>query len=41
MPNRFEKEDATKVKALVNVMLGDAKRFSAWAKRFDIQLEDV
>jgi len=41
MPNRFEKEDVTKVKALVNVMLGDAKRFSAWAKRFDIQLEDV
>jgi hypothetical protein len=41
MPNRFEKEDAVKVKALVNVMLGDAKRFSAWAKRFHIQLDDV
>jgi hypothetical protein len=41
MPDKFEKEDATKVKALVNVMLGDAKRFSAWAKRFNVQLDDV
>jgi hypothetical protein len=41
MPDKFEKEDATKVKALVNVMLGDAKRFSAWAKRFNVQLDDI
>jgi hypothetical protein len=41
MPDKFEKEDSTKVKALVNVMLGDAKRFSAWAKRFNVQLDDV
>jgi len=41
MPDKFEKEDATKVKALVNVMLDDAKRFSAWAKRFNVQLDDV